>query len=57
MKKLLKRLVKDEQGLELSEYAVMLGLIVAALVTIVTTLGTTILNLFNDLVINLGGTP
>jgi Flp pilus assembly pilin Flp len=35
MKNLLKRFVRDESGLELSEYAVMTALIVAALVTVI----------------------
>lgn len=56
MKKLLARFMRDEQGLELSEYAVMAALIIAAVVTIIGTLGTTILGIFQDLVTNLGGT-
>ena len=35
-----KRFVKDERGLETVEYAIILGLIVAATITLVVTLGT-----------------
>lgn len=48
MKNLLKKFVKDEQGLELSEYAVMAALIVAALVLAITTLSGAIRDKFND---------
>jgi pilus assembly protein Flp/PilA len=37
--KTLKRFVKDEQGLETVEYAVITGLIVAATITAISTLG------------------
>ena len=42
--------VKDEEGLELSEYAVMALLIATALVTVVTTLGTTIQGVIQGLI-------
>jgi len=46
---MLKRFIRDESGLELSEYAVMVGLIVIAVIVIVTTLGTHIATLFGNL--------
>lgn len=57
LRKLARRFWGDEQGLELSEYAVMAALIIAAVVLIVGTLGNTIYGIFADLVTNLGGTP
>ena len=55
MKKLMKKFWNDEQGLELSEYAVMIALICIAVIGVVTLLGTTIARLFQDLVTRLGG--
>jgi len=49
MKAMLKRFIKDERGLELSEYAVMAALIIGAVVLIVTTLGTSIAAVFTNL--------
>jgi Flp pilus assembly pilin Flp len=49
MKNMLKRFVQDEQGLELSEYAVMAALIVAALVSIIVLLRGAISNKFQAL--------
>jgi len=47
MLKLAKRFLSDEQGLELSEYAVMLALIVVALILAITALSTAISARFN----------
>jgi len=55
MKALVKRFLKDEQGLELSEYAVMAALIIVALVTIITLLGTTIGTAFSNLTNTIAG--
>ena len=49
MKNLLKKFVKDEQGLELSEYAVMIALICMAVVTVLLTLGPVIAAKFQNL--------
>jgi Flp pilus assembly pilin Flp len=48
-KALAKRFLKDEQGLELSEYAVMVGLIVIAVIVIVGTIGDQIAAIFSRL--------
>ena len=42
MKKLLKKFILDEQGLETVEYAVMTALIVAAMITAIVALSATI---------------
>ena len=42
--------IKDEEGLETVEWGVMLFLIVAGMVAVVTTLGTTIMNIFNQII-------
>ena len=39
MKKLIKRFVKDEQGLETVEYAIIVGLIVAGLIVVIAAIG------------------
>jgi Flp pilus assembly pilin Flp len=49
MKKLMRRFLRDEQGLELSEYAVMAALIVAALVAVIVVLRDAIGNKFSAL--------
>jgi len=46
--KLVKKFFKDEQGLELVEYAVMTALIVAVLVTAIGLLSTAIVNRFGE---------
>ena len=46
--KMLKRFVKDERGIETSEYAIMLVLIAIALIVAVTTLKNAIAEAFND---------
>jgi Flp pilus assembly pilin Flp len=48
MLKLAKRFLKDEQGLEMAEYAVMTALIVAALILAVTTLSGAISSRFGE---------
>jgi Flp pilus assembly pilin Flp len=47
MKTLAKRFMKDEQGLELAEYAVMAALIITALVVAIAALRSAITNRFN----------
>lgn len=46
MAQFMKRLVREEEGATMVEYALMVALIGAALVTVVSTLGTTIGNKF-----------
>lgn len=48
LQKAIRRFVKDEQGLELVEYAVMTALIVAALVTAITLLSGAISGRFGE---------
>ncbi len=45
--KMLKRFVKDEQGLETVEYAIILGLVVVTTIGAIITLGGWVLNKFN----------
>jgi len=47
---LVKRFVRDEQGLETVEYAIILGLIVVATITLISTLGTWVHDRFFDVV-------
>jgi pilus assembly protein Flp/PilA len=47
---LVKRFIKDEQGLETVEYAIILGLIVVATITLIGTLGTWVHGRFNSVV-------
>ncbi len=49
MFKLAKRFLKDERGLELSEYAVMVALICMVIITVLLLLGPTIANKFQKL--------
>lgn len=49
MGKLVKRFWKDEQGLELSEYAVMIALIALVIIVAILALGPVIANQFNKL--------
>ncbi len=49
MKTLLKKFWEDEQGLELSEYAVMAALVILIAVGAITVLGNTIDKIFSDL--------
>lgn len=46
MKAVLRRFVRDERGLETVEYAIILGLIVAATIAAIITLGTWVLGRF-----------
>jgi Flp pilus assembly pilin Flp len=48
MKNLLKKLVKDEQGGEVLEYALIAGLIVVAAIAVITTVGEKVLAKWND---------
>jgi pilus assembly protein Flp/PilA len=48
MKNLITKLVKDEQGGEVLEYALILGLIVVACITVVGTVGTKVLARWNS---------
>ncbi|MBL8171165.1 MAG: Flp family type IVb pilin [Acidobacteria bacterium] len=49
-----KKFLQDESGLELSEYAVAAALVVAALVTAFTNLGSTIKAKIETLITNIG---
>jgi len=46
---LLKRLARDESGMETVEWAILAALIVAGLVAVITTLGNNVLNKFTTL--------
>ena len=48
LKKLIKRFIKDERGLEGSEYALLLALICVAIIVAVSALATAIANRFNS---------
>jgi len=50
---LVKRFIRDEQGLETVEYAIILGLIVLATIGFVTTIGGWVSNQFGGLANNL----
>jgi Flp pilus assembly pilin Flp len=51
---MLKRFVKDERGLETVEYAIILGLIVAATIGLIVTLGGWVRNQFQNIVTTVG---
>jgi pilus assembly protein Flp/PilA len=53
-KKMIKRFMKDETGLELSEYAVAAALVALAVITAFTTLGTNIGSKINNLATKIG---
>jgi pilus assembly protein Flp/PilA len=57
MLKLAKKFWNDEQGLELSEYAIMIGLIAVTVIAIVTTLGGQISGIFTELSTKLSAAP
>ena len=57
MKKQIKALFRNEEGLTVVEYAVAAGLIAAVVVIAFTNLGQTVLGIINTLITNLGGTP
>jgi pilus assembly protein Flp/PilA len=52
MRSFLNRFVSDESGMETVEWAVLAALIVAGLVTVITGLGTNVLNKFTTLKTN-----
>lgn len=52
---MLKKFIKDERGLELSEYALLIALILVIAVTTITSVGGRINVLFGDLLTALGG--
>jgi pilus assembly protein Flp/PilA len=49
MRELLARFVREDEGQDLIEYALLAGLITTILVTAITTAGTNVLDMFNDL--------
>ena len=55
MKNKILTFLRDEEGLTIVEYAVAAGLIAAVVVTAFTNLGTTVLNIINDLITDMGG--
>ena len=55
--KMLKRFVKDERGLETSEYAIMLVLIAIALIVTIGTLRSAIAKAFTDAATNINNRP
>jgi Flp pilus assembly pilin Flp len=55
--KMLKGFVKDERGIETSEYAIMLVLIAIALIIAVTTLKNAIAEAFNDTAVVINNRP
>lgn len=57
MKKQIKALLRNEEGLTVVEYAVAAGLIAAVVVLAFTNLGQTVLGIINGLITALGGTP
>jgi pilus assembly protein Flp/PilA len=57
MKTKVMKFLQDEEGLTIVEYAVAAGLISAAVVTAFTNLGQRVLQIINNLIIALGGTP
>jgi len=54
--KMLKRFVRDEQGLETVEYAIILGLIVVGTIAAIITLGGWVLEQFTDINTTVGAT-
>lgn len=54
---MLKKFLRDESGLELSEYAVAAALVALAVITAFTTLGTNIGTKINDLASKISTTP
>ncbi len=57
MLKLAKKFWNDEQGLELSEYAVMMALIIAAVIVAIGVLSTAISNRFEKTASTVNNTP
>ena len=54
MKKLIKRFVADERGLETVEYAIIVGLVVAGLVAVIAAIGAWVKTQFDGLQTDLG---
>jgi Flp pilus assembly pilin Flp len=52
---LFKRFLRDEKGLETVEYAIILGLIVAATITVIIAIGGKVLNAFENANDNMTG--
>ena len=52
----LQRFLNDESGATAIEYGLIAALVAVAIITVVTTLGTTIVDTFNDVIVGLGGT-
>ena len=52
--KILRRLVQDEQGLEVVEYSILAGLIVAAVIATIAAIGSWVANVFNSVRTALG---
>ena len=57
MKAVLKRFIKDERGLETIEYAIMVALIVAGLITIITSVGDKVAAQFTNIDTELTAAP
>ncbi|MFH1719049.1 MAG: Flp family type IVb pilin [Planctomycetota bacterium] len=53
----MKRFVNDERGLETVEYAIILGLIVAATILLITQLGGWVVAAFRRVLVAVGETP
>jgi pilus assembly protein Flp/PilA len=51
--KLLNEVRKDEEGVTMAEYAILIGLIAVVSITIIKTVGTDIQNIFNQVSTNL----
>jgi len=57
MKAKLMGLLKDEAGQGMTEYGLILALIAVVVVLALTSVGTSIKGIFNDVIEKLGGTP
>jgi Flp pilus assembly pilin Flp len=57
MKNLLKKLVRDEQGGEVLEYALIAGLIVVAAIAVITTVGEKVIAKWEDVGDGLDASP
>ncbi len=53
----LKRFVREEEGLEMVEYAVVGGLLIAAGAAVWTALGENVTQIINEIIATMGGTP
>jgi pilus assembly protein Flp/PilA len=54
MLQLIKRFVREEEGLETVEYAIITGLIVVGVIAVITSIGTWVSGKFTDLQTGLG---